>query len=689
MAAYTLGHHLVGQGLLDAFNFFHDSDPSRGFVNYLDEASAHAQKLVSIDTASRVRLGVDSTNFYNLTDVGRASVRLTTKEAFNHGLFIADFNRMPASTCGTWPAFWALNNADNGIHWPVGGELDIIEGQNDVRSNLFAAHTTAGCSQPASGFSGISTRMDCGPDPMNLGCTYIPPPSDDTSYGDTFNAAGGGVYAMQWEEDGIKIWHWSRDMIPDDIKFAPGLTPDPETWGTPQAIFGGSNCDTDTYFYDLSLAININFCGDYAGNLWASNPRCSALAPTCKEYVADNPLAFTQTYWEINYIEVWNRPGSGPDSTTGSNSTAPPFPTNSTIPSTTRMVTLSTVDTTAIPTGANGGLIDPESIGDYTLLGCFGSTGGYQTFEATADLPDMNNDACVAACATDGKKFAGTFETTCYCADTLGDSLATDNGRCDHRCPGSALQTCGGVVGPAGPGGNVTIPPFNSTGANDTASILVRTHHNRRAAPATILLTLYGNITGEVAPPAPGIGGGNPAATTTALGNTTVSNMVTITTAVTVKYTTICATNPATLVKLQYCTTLTIEKYGCSKTPGSSALFPNATGIAPIAAVAPAQTLVPMVTLTETCKACGVRGENTVTLTVPQAVATGGPEVVVTAFATALVIPLNVSAAAAANVSAKASQMPVMAGADGLGVGGVIGWGVMVWLGVFGIMVAL
>lgn len=69
--------------------------------------------------------------------------------------------------------------------------------------------------------------------------------------------AGGGVYAMQWESDGIKIWHWKRADIPQNIRLAPLLTPDPESWGMPQATFGGASCDTDTYFYNMSLAINI------------------------------------------------------------------------------------------------------------------------------------------------------------------------------------------------------------------------------------------------------------------------------------------------------------------------------------------------------------------------------------------------------------------------------------------------
>lgn len=35
---------------------------------------------------------------------GRPSVRIASKQAFTHGLFIGDFQHTPAGVCGTWPA---------------------------------------------------------------------------------------------------------------------------------------------------------------------------------------------------------------------------------------------------------------------------------------------------------------------------------------------------------------------------------------------------------------------------------------------------------------------------------------------------------------------------------------------------------------------------------------------------------
>ena len=42
-----------------------------------------------------------------------------------------------------WTAFWS-----NGPNWPVGGEIDIIEGVNDYTNNQTTIHTSDGCSLP-------------------------------------------------------------------------------------------------------------------------------------------------------------------------------------------------------------------------------------------------------------------------------------------------------------------------------------------------------------------------------------------------------------------------------------------------------------------------------------------------------------------------------------------------------------
>lgn len=145
-----------------------------------------------------------------------------------------------------------------GEEWPTGGELDIIEGANTAHNNIISAHTAPGCFQDATSqadlFTGEQRNEDCFIGDQNIGCGYNPPSTDAASYGDGFNAVGGGVYAMQWDSDYVKVWHFARGDIPSDIG---EKAPNPETWGMPQAIFGSSRCDVDEYFKDMSLVINI------------------------------------------------------------------------------------------------------------------------------------------------------------------------------------------------------------------------------------------------------------------------------------------------------------------------------------------------------------------------------------------------------------------------------------------------
>ena len=143
-----------------------------------------------------------------------------------------------------------------GDEWPQGGEVDIIEGANTAHRNLISAHTAEGCSQDESleGMSsGNQRNTECFIGDQNIGCGFDPPTTSANTYGDGFNAANGGVYAVQWDNEYVRVWHFVRDQIPGDIR---SKTPNPESWGLPQAVFGGSSCDVDSYFKNMRLVIN-------------------------------------------------------------------------------------------------------------------------------------------------------------------------------------------------------------------------------------------------------------------------------------------------------------------------------------------------------------------------------------------------------------------------------------------------
>lgn len=301
-AAYTVLADFNSANFLLAFDFFTDADPTNGFAKYQGARPAISSKIIGVAPTHKnaTYLGVDSTNNF---ETGRPSLRLTSKGAFNHGLFIFDIAHMPGGQCGVWPSIWAV-----GPGWPNGGEIDILEGVNDQTTNAMTLHTSANCTVDANGFSGNLTTPNCDVkapgQPDNSGCTissYNP-----ESYGVGLNANGGAVYAMEWTSQAIVIWFFPRDKIPADIArntTNPG-SPDPSKWGRPVAHFCSDACDIDKHFKDMKLVINTAFCGNWAGNTWDASS-CKAKAPTCNEYVAKNPQAFVDAYWLINDIKVY------------------------------------------------------------------------------------------------------------------------------------------------------------------------------------------------------------------------------------------------------------------------------------------------------------------------------------------------------------------------------------------------
>ncbi|KAF3767719.1 family 16 glycoside hydrolase [Cryphonectria parasitica EP155] len=429
MSSYSLSTSYVGQSLIDGFNFVSIVDPTGGFVAYQDYNDAVAAGLVSVDdTTQAVTLSVDTTNIYNPdgSQGGRPSVRIESFEAFNEGLLIGDFAHMPGSVCGGWPAFWMY-----GPNWPNDGEVDIIEGANMAYTNLMSAHTSANCLLPSTGdFSGTQEITDCNnPD----GCNYIPPTSDTSSYGDDFNAVGGGVYALEWTSDILRIWHFARGGIPQDII---DQQPNPSNWGTPQALFGTDSCDVSTHFANMSIVLNIDFCGNYGDALWGSGS-CSSYAATCEDFVGNNPSALTDLYWEVNYIDFYSMSAGSTTTTLPSISTESSVPVNGSVtrgPSIRRSTTLPSASATTTPettSSGNGNGVgtptttaasssapspvdsivprhNPATIGPFTYLGCFTSGTGFSTFDLAGTDPALTLEECTSLCG--GSTYAGAID---------------------------------------------------------------------------------------------------------------------------------------------------------------------------------------------------------------------------------------------------------------------------------------
>ncbi|KAI7578155.1 putative endo-1,3(4)-beta-glucanase, partial [Hortaea werneckii] len=308
---YFLQSNFSGPSFFDNFDFWNKGDPTFGYVHYLSRGDAEAFQLINYSNPNTARWGVDTVKYLDPdANLGRPSLRLSSRQTWLHGLFILDLKHMPANVCGVWPAFWTIGTGT----WPQTGEIDIIEYQNTLPNNVMALHTTStpNCSIAGSGQTGTLLTSDCGLGDGYTGCGSSVNKANNIGTG--FNTAGGGVYALEWLSTGMNIWFFSRNDIPESILAADGTYgPDPSTFGVPDGSFQGS-CDFDSHFPAQQLVFNTDFCGSFAGNIWQQNG-CPMLNPqnqwrSCNMYVANNPQAYSEAYWEVNYLKVYQtRPG--------------------------------------------------------------------------------------------------------------------------------------------------------------------------------------------------------------------------------------------------------------------------------------------------------------------------------------------------------------------------------------------
>jgi len=304
-SGYLLNANYSGTTFFNNFWFFNQSDPTNGYVDYVNAQDAFAWGYVKAQDP--VYIGCDSWSISS--GRGRGSVRIQSYQSWTQGLFLIDLQHMPTG-CGTWPAFWLC-----GSDWPNNGEIDIIEGVNIQTNDQTTLHTSDGCDQsgewPGSftgswakgtnGNNATNCYVDAPYQGENQGCSIE---SNIQNFGASFNSLGGGVYATLWNDSNIATWFFPRGNIPSDITSG---HPNPSSWGLPYARFElGANCPI-SHFSEMNIIINLTFCGDWAGNVFPEQcPNDSN--GNCVAYVQNNPSAFTQAYWLINYVAVYQNP---------------------------------------------------------------------------------------------------------------------------------------------------------------------------------------------------------------------------------------------------------------------------------------------------------------------------------------------------------------------------------------------
>lgn len=305
---YSLQDAYQGENFFDNFDYFTEPDPTYGFVRYVSADTASSSKY-NLTYASKYAsvLKVDTTE--RNASQGRMSVRLSSKRTYDSGLFVFDITHSPYG-CSLWPSIWLVDTS----HWPVYGEIDVLEAVNTGNTgNQMTLHTNQGCEMKVKrNATGRVLTTNClNSTGDNAGCGVK---GQEASYGKAFNDAGGGIYAMELRAAGIRVWMFPRSAIPADLAplatgGAANTSPDPASWPTPLADFPSTKCDVSTHFRNQSIIANIDLCGSWAGSdrVYSQQYGCPG---KCEDYVATNASAFDTAYWEWKGWWVFGAPGA-------------------------------------------------------------------------------------------------------------------------------------------------------------------------------------------------------------------------------------------------------------------------------------------------------------------------------------------------------------------------------------------
>ena len=94
LAAYSIQDDYSGNNFFSKFTFDTFNDPTSGYANFVDGATAQAENLTSVINGV-VTVAADSKNV--ASGRGRNSVRLTSTNQYTHGLVVMDLAHMPGS----------------------------------------------------------------------------------------------------------------------------------------------------------------------------------------------------------------------------------------------------------------------------------------------------------------------------------------------------------------------------------------------------------------------------------------------------------------------------------------------------------------------------------------------------------------------------------------------------------------
>lgn len=249
------------------WQFWTSADPTHGNVQFLAESDAIEQGLIGMTETGAAFARTSNKDIPPNTN--RPSIRFQSSQSYDQALIIFDVAKMPIGAA-TWPALWTC-----GPQWPKFGEIDVMEnigvtGQGTF-ANLVSVHMGNNSPNQASpsSFSGraVGTNCDTNYGKGENGCQIYDSNENGPSWGTAFNNNGGGVWALQYGQDGgVKVWFWGRGQVPNELsnpRIAPGIL-STLNWGQPMANFQSEVINSNLRQQQIILDITIG--GDWAGS---------------------------------------------------------------------------------------------------------------------------------------------------------------------------------------------------------------------------------------------------------------------------------------------------------------------------------------------------------------------------------------------------------------------------------------
>src|SRR3569833_1360198 len=228
--------------------------------------------------------------------------------------------------------------------------------------------------------------------------------------------------AMEWSSQNISVWSWTHDYVPSDV--ASGK-PNPRGWGAPSFYISSSSCDIDRVLSDNRLVLNLDFCGQLAGNqdIWTYNG-CKAQTgyDTCAAYVAAKPDDFNDVFFKIASIKVYEYSDVYPTTTS----------TTSTASSTSSSSSTSSTSSYATTTSTSSSSSSSSSTASYTSFSTYSWSNSSATYSSSSTSSPYDTSATSTVSYTSFSTYAptttypsGTYFPTSSAKYPYGNSSAT------------------------------------------------------------------------------------------------------------------------------------------------------------------------------------------------------------------------------------------------------------------------